>query len=268
MILDPISEPPETWPPFGFQVAQIVTINKAGEVENLSGLFSKLHKAISKVFTKIFPSKTLLGKALDPFGLMNPKRNLNLGGRIADVVGTAALLAAGGYAVGAASGGTGAGFWATAGKGYAVMGKGIMTGAKYVGSKVAGAFGGGSGAAGATAGGGWLSTVASSVAPAMIQAISAKQQSGAALSEAEAAYLAQATPSDYAAAGLDMSMLGGSGGGGGTGTESMLVPEEMATDSAQDSGIPWGLLAVAGGVGLLLLSSSAGHPSKTRKGTL
>lgn len=101
-----------------------------GEGEGMSGLFSKLHKAIAKPFTKIFKPNTLLGKVADPFGLMS--RNVNLGGRIADVVGTAALAVTGAYAVGAASGATG-GFWATAGQGASVIGSKTLAAGKAIG---------------------------------------------------------------------------------------------------------------------------------------
>ena len=99
----------------------------------MSGLFSKLVHAVAKPFQQIFPAKTGFGKILDPLGLTDPKRNLNLAGRVADVLGTAATLAAGAYAVGAATGATG-GFWATASAGAKTaamkLGSGLMSAGK------------------------------------------------------------------------------------------------------------------------------------------
>lgn len=103
---------------------------------DLDGLFSKLVKAVAKPFQKIFPAKTLLGKVMDPLGLTDPKRNLNLVGRIADVVGTAATVVAGGWALGAATGGTAGGFWATAGAGAKVAGTAVAKGASWLGSGI------------------------------------------------------------------------------------------------------------------------------------
>lgn len=104
-----------------------------GEGVGMSGLFSKLHKAISKPFTKIFKPHTLLGKIADPFGLSS--RNIKFAGRVADVVGTAAAVVAGGWAIGAAAGGAG-GFWATAAKGGSIVGSKLFGGAKAIGAAV------------------------------------------------------------------------------------------------------------------------------------
>lgn len=97
----------------------------------MNGLFSKLHKAISKPFTKIFKPHTLLGKIADPFGLSS--RNIKFAGRVADVVGTAAAVVAGGWAIGAAAGGAG-GFWATAAKGGSIVGSKLFAGGKAIGA--------------------------------------------------------------------------------------------------------------------------------------
>lgn len=121
---------------------------------DLDGLFSNIVKSIAKPFQKIFPAKTVLGKILDPLGLTDPSRNLNLVGRVADVAGTAAAVVGAGWAIGAATAGTGGGFWATtatgakvaaaaAGKAAAGIGKGIGAVAKAVApALLTGSFGG------------------------------------------------------------------------------------------------------------------------------
>lgn len=101
-----------------------------GEGVGMSGLFGNFHKAFSKVFTKVFKPNTLLGKIADPLGLSS--RNLKWGQKVADVVGTAAAVVGGGWALGAMAGGAG-GFWATAAKGASVFGKGILAGGKAIG---------------------------------------------------------------------------------------------------------------------------------------
>ena len=107
----------------------------------MSGLFSKLVKSLAKPFTKVFKPHTLLGKIADPLGLMS--RNIKWTGKIADVVGTAATLAVGAYAVGAAAAGTGGGFWATAGTGAklaaAKLGSGLAAAGKGAAALAAGA---------------------------------------------------------------------------------------------------------------------------------
>lgn len=101
-----------------------------GEGVGMSGLFGNFHKAFSKVFTKVFKPNTLLGKLADPLGLSS--RNLKWGQKVADVVGTAAAVVGGGWALGAMAGGAG-GFWATAAKGASVFGKGLLAGGKALG---------------------------------------------------------------------------------------------------------------------------------------
>lgn len=124
-----------------------------GEGVGMSGLFGNFHKAFSKVFTKVFKPNTLLGKIADPLGLSS--RNLKWGQKVADVVGTAAAVVGGGWALGAMAGGAG-GFWATAAKGASVFGKGILAGGKAIGGAgkalgvsmlTSGRLGGGGGAA-------------------------------------------------------------------------------------------------------------------------
>lgn len=95
--MDPVGNEPQNWPPQGFDVQSIKYRDKQGQMQSMNGLFSKLVKAVAKPFQKVFPAHTLLGKVMDPLGLTDPKRNLNLAGRVADVVGTAAAVAAGGY---------------------------------------------------------------------------------------------------------------------------------------------------------------------------
>jgi len=130
----------------------------------MSGLFGKLVNALAKPFTKIFKPHTLLGKIADPLGLAS--RNLKWTYKVADVVGTAATLAVGAWAVGAAAGGAGAagGFWSTAGAGAKVIGggalkalsavkTGIVSGAKFLAPAAASMFSGGSGPAAPQSGG-------------------------------------------------------------------------------------------------------------------
>lgn len=123
VIVDPVSVEPEIWPPKGYHVERIIYLTPSGEVADLSGLFGKLVKGIAKPFTKVFKPKTLFGKIADPLGLMS--RNLKHTMKVADVVGTAAAVATGAYAVGLAAGGAG-GFWATAGVGAKTVGAGLL----------------------------------------------------------------------------------------------------------------------------------------------
>lgn len=169
---------------------------------DLDGLFSKLHKKLSKAFQKVFPAKTLLGKVLDPLGLTDPKRNLKLAGKIADVVGTAAAVVAGGWAIGAATAGTAGGFWATAGAGA----KAVGAGAKLLGTKVA---------AGAKAFGGGVATLAKGAAPLLLSGAF-----GGSKPAAEAEAIGQAWgPVDPNATYPEGSYIdpGGYSGGGGSG---------------------------------------------------
>lgn len=145
-IVDPISVPPEAWPPTGYEVESIQYKDKTGQMQSMNGLFSKLVKALAKPFQKIFPAKTLLGKIMDPLGITDPKRNLGLTGRVADVVGTAAALVTGAYAVGAIAAGTAAagttaagttGFWATTGLGASTIGGGLGSAAAWAGKTIA-----------------------------------------------------------------------------------------------------------------------------------
>ena len=122
-VVDPVSTPPEIWPPATYTVKRMIYMKPTGEIADLSGLFGKLFKAIAKPFTKIFKPKTLLGKIMDPLGLAS--RNAKWGYKIADVVGTAATLAVGGWAIGAAAGGAG-GFWSTAALGAKTVGVGAL----------------------------------------------------------------------------------------------------------------------------------------------
>lgn len=145
LVVDPVPEIwPEQWPPAGFELKALRYLDNDGNQITLDGLFSKLVKALAKPFEKIFPPKTLLGKIMDPLGLNDPKRNLNLTGRVADVVGTAAAVATGAYFAGVAVAGSAAagssaaattGFWATAGLG-------ASTTAAWLGTKLAVTAGG------------------------------------------------------------------------------------------------------------------------------
>lgn len=122
-IVDPVSVSPDAWPPAPYEVQAIKYLDKAGQMQTMNGLFSKLVKAVAKPFQKIFPAKTLLGKVVDPLGLTDPSRNLNLVGRVADVVGTAAAVVGTGYLIGAAAGGSAAsGFWGTSALGGKIAG--------------------------------------------------------------------------------------------------------------------------------------------------
>lgn len=104
-VVDPVPDVDvENWPPVGFDVLRMRYMDDKGDFQSLDGFFSKLTKSLAKVVTKVFPSKTLVGKLVDPLGLMDPKRNLNLAGRVSDVAGTAAAVVGAGWAIGAAAG--------------------------------------------------------------------------------------------------------------------------------------------------------------------
>jgi predicted transglutaminase-like cysteine proteinase len=236
-IVDPISVSPDLWPPAPYEVQAITFRNKEGQMQTMNGLFSKVFKAIAKPFQKIFPAKTLLGKIADPFGLTDPKRNLNLAGRVADVVGTAAALAVGGYAIGAAAGGSAGGFWATSAAGGKLVAATAWKGLAAMG-----------GAAG---------TAAETVLPALL--MTAAGGGGVAQAQPQDSGMTQAqmdawgqygTPQD-ASAGTTYS---GGGGGGGAftlpdGTPGATVP---VTDTMPGSSATPILLAAAA-VGVLVI---------------
>lgn len=223
-IVDPVGNTPEAWPPAPYEVQSIKYRDKAGNMQAMNGLFSKVVKALAKPFQKVFPAKTLLGKIVDPLGLTDPKRNLNLVGRVADVVGTAAAVAAGGWAIGAASGTTaGLGFWATAAKGGALAAAKLGLAAKTIGAELATV------AASSMAGG-------AQAAPEVIgntggmtpEQTAAWMQYGGQAQEGQAAY-------------------GGSGGGGGAGFFAPEgTPAEMPTGQTTSYAIPLAIAAVAG----------------------
>lgn len=191
LIVDPVAkEWPEQWPPRGFAVKEIRYLNDQGESVPLSGLFSKLVKSIAKPFQKIFPAKTFVGKLVDPLGLTDPSRNLNLVGRVADVVGTAAAVVAGGWAIGAATAGTAGGFWATTAAGASATGSALGT----AGSAIGGALG-------------------KTVGTLAVAALLGKQKAGVALTPAEQAQLGQY----YTDQGTLQTGYPGAGGGGGGG---------------------------------------------------
>lgn len=234
-IVDPVGPPPEAWPPAGYRVASIRYLDKSGNMQAMNGWFSKAWKKIAKPIQKIFPAKTLLGKIVDPLGLTNPKRNLNLMGRAMDVVGTAAVLVAGGWAVGAASGTTaGAGFWATAG-----------TGAKIAGAAAL--------KAGSTAAG-WAGSAAKVLGPAMLAMAKGGAAQPAGLSPEQAAAWEQYGPGagnqgpqpEYSTG-----SAGGYGGGGGGG--SMTLPDGSQAPAPQETSylLP---LAAAAALGLFLIT--------------
>ena len=207
---------PEEWPPLGFEVEHIRYLNNNGTMVSMDGLFSKLVKALAKPFEKIFPPKTLLGKIMDPLGLNDPKRNLNLTGRVADVVGTAAALVTGAY-LAAPAAAAGSGFWATAGAG-------AMNAGAIIGSKL------GYAAAG---------LVASSLL--------AKVQAGQALTPAEQQQLAQ-NGYTYTPASIYGPATVTAGGGGGGGDFSGMP---AGTQAMQTSAFP--IVPVALGAALLYM---------------
>lgn len=206
----------------------------------MSGLFSKLVHAVAKPFQKIFPAKTVLGKILDPLGLTDPKRNLNLAGRVADVVGTAATLAAGAYVVGAATGATG-GFWATAEAG-------AKTAAMKLGSSIASAGKGAISIAGAAA-----KALGPTAAAMMVGGGGAIPQAAAAQEgtsgtvDTSGAYGGGGS-SDWGSGG-GLSPLGSTGGanGGGGGAGDMPGAVVPVTDTMPTDGPNWLLI---GGIAL------------------
>lgn len=234
-VVDPVSVAPDLWPPAPYEVRVLKFRNKEGQMQTMDGLFSKVFKAVAKPFQKIFPAKTLLGKIVDPLGLTDPKRNLNLAGRIADVAGTAATLAVGGYALGAASGATG-GFWSTAAAG----GK-LAAGAAWKGL---------------TAVGGAAGSAVKALAPALLAA-------GAGGGGAQPQTMTQPQMDAWSQYGgaqpVDMSSgygaAAGGGGGGGAytmpdGTPGAVVPVE---DTMPDSGMsPLIWIALAAGAIILI----------------
>jgi len=263
-IVDPVGPSPEAWPPAPYKVSVIKYRDKAGQMQAMNGLFSKIFKAVAKPFQKIFPAHTLLGKIVDPLGLTDPSRNLNLAGRIADVAGTAASLAAGGWAIGAATSlaATGSataagGFWSTAGLGAQVAGSAALH------------------ALGAVASG--TGTVLKALAPALLMGggggQAQAQPQGQSLSDAQMAawanqgYATGATP--------DMTGQGASGGtvysGGGGGGGSYTLPDGSmgATVPVTDtmpptsSGMP--LLLIAGGAVLLFALAKKRQTARSRR---
>ena len=225
-VVDPVGNEPEIWPPRGFEVGSIRYLDKQGQMQSMNGLFSKLIKAVAKPFQSVFPAHTLLGKVMDPLGLTDPKRNLNLAGRVADVVGTAAAVVAGGWAIGAATAGTAGGFWATAAAGGSAVASGIGSAAGVIGNGLVAVL------PALLAGGASGGAVAAATGPTAEQ-MAAWQQYG---------QTAGAMPG---AAG------GYSGGGGSAG--SMLMPDGTPMPSSQSALSTYAVpLAIAAGVGLLL----------------
>ena len=242
-VVDPVSSVwPEQWPPEPFKVLRMTYLNKTGETVSLDGLFSKLIKAVAKPFQKVFPAHTLLGKAMDPLGLTDPKRNLNLAGRVADVVGTAAAVVAGGWAIGAATAGTAGGFWATAGAGAKAVGGWALTAGKAVGSGLA-AVGSG------------IGTAASSALPGIAALALARSTSGQTLTPQEQAALQY--QGQYDAQGNPIgggSSYGGGGGGGSYDAAGNFIPAPAASE------IP--IVPIALGLGLVLVLASANKKGK------
>ena len=238
-VVDPtVSINPGEWPPLGYKVQALKFIDKAGQMQTMNGWFSKIVKAVAKPFQKIFPAKTLLGKVMDPLGLTDPKRNLNLVGRVADVVGTAAALAVGGYAIGAAAGATTSGFWATSAAG----GKIAAGAAWHALSSVGGAVG----------------TAAKTVLPVLL----AGAASGGGAAQAQAAPAGSTgyyDPNAGAGQGVYDATAGyaasGGGGGGGAYTLPDGTPGATVPVNGSIGGIPPALL-IAGGVAALLLITS------------
>jgi hypothetical protein len=213
---------------------------QSGGLGDLDGLFSNLIKAVAKPFQKIFPAKTVLGKILDPLGVTDPKRNLNLAGRVADVVGTAAAVVAGGWAIGAAAAGTGAGFWATAATGAKVAGAGLLKGAGWLG--------------------GGIGTVAKAAVPLLL---SGAMGGGAPAAQQIAALQPPSLgfdPSVGTIPGMDMggAASGGGGGGGTFGTWSQGEGANLPGATVEvtgDTGPNW-LVIGAGAVAVFLVVRS------------
>jgi hypothetical protein len=234
VIVDPVSVEPEIWPPAPYIAERIIYLTPSGEVADLSGIFGKIHKAFSKVFTKVFKPKTLLGKILDPLGASS--RNLKTATKVADVVGTAVATF---YTAGLAAG-VGGGFLATTAGGAKVLGGLALKG--LTAAKAGGA------------------AVAKAVLPAVVAAASNK--SGAAPQQMAAAvgmdpYGAQQMAYDPAM------YYGASGGYGGGGGGAMIDPGGMTygadgvpgatvevTDTMPKEGPGLGTVALVAGVGL------------------
>lgn len=235
-VVDTVGNEPGAWPPAPYKVKCLKFKDKQGQMQTMNGFFSKVFKAVAKPFQKIFPAKTLLGKIVDPLGLTDPKRNLNLAGRVADVVGTAATLAVGAYAVGAAGGAAG-GFWSTAGAGAKMTGAAALK----AGAKVAG----------------WAGTAAKTVAPLLLAGGGqrAPQEMAPGITPEQAAAWSQYAPgsADYATAAPAGYATGGGGGGG-----AYTMPDEMpgatveVTDTANRSSLTLPILAAAAVAGIYL----------------
>jgi predicted transglutaminase-like cysteine proteinase len=239
-VVDPISVPPDTWPPAPYEVQSLKFRNKEGQMQSMDGLFSKITHAIAKPIQKVFQPKTLIGKIFNTatLGVFDPSRNLGLLGRVADVAGTAATLAVGGYALGAASGATG-GFWATSAAGGKLAATAAWKGLASLG-----------GAAG---------SAIKAVAPAILMAGGGQGQQVVQASPQDAAIAqGQAAAWDQYGSGASGGSMAASGGGGGGGaftlpdnTPGATVP---VTDTMpQASAMPLVLVGVAA-VGLVLLS--------------
>lgn len=210
---------------------------------DLDGLFSKLVKAVAKPFQKIFPAKTLLGKVMDPLGLTDPKRNLNLVGRVADVVGTAAAVVAGGWAVGAASAGTAGGFWATAATGAKVAGAAAMKAGSWLTSGIG--------------------TVAKTAAPLLLTGSMGGANPGVQADAIQAPQQGLSYMTDGMSSGAwDASGMAASGGGGGGGSwssspEAQTMPGATVevTDTAPE-GPNWLLIGGAALAVFLLVGTT------------
>lgn len=241
-IVDPVSVPPEIWPPMPYQVQSIMYVKPGGEIATLDGLFGNLVKALAKPFTKIFKPHTLLGKIVDPLGLAS--RNLKWTQKAADVVGTAAVVVAGGWALGAATAGTGAGFWATAGAGAKVAGAAALKAATGIGSAAKWAAG--------------------AIAPALLgKGGGAEAPAG---SQVPQGILPSEMPIGYQPGG-DTGMMPYGGGGGMVSGPSVdpnsgmtIGPDGIPGKTVEVTGesennFPW-LLLGAGAVGIMLLMSA------------
>lgn len=227
-VVDPVGNEPQNWPPQGFEVESIRYRDKAGQIQSMNGLFSKLVKAVAKPFQKVFPAHTLLGKIADPLGLTDPKRNLNLVGRVADVVGTAAALAAGGWAIGAATVGTAGGLAATTGAGFSAVGSALGAAAGKVGTGLAIA----------------ALTAAASGKPEVQPQASPYPQG---MTADQAAAWAQ-----YGPGAVGYSASGGGGGGGSLIPAAGPMGPGSAAGASQSYAVP---LLIAGAVGIMLLST-------------
>lgn len=249
-VVDPVGNDPEIWPPAGYEVQVIKYLDKQGQMQSMNGLFSKLVKAVAKPFQKIFPAKTVLGKIMDPLGLTDPKRNLNLAGRVADVVGTAAAVVAGGYALGAYAAGTAAagsaaagttGFWSTAALGASTAGNALLAAGKVVGGGLLSAAGKVGGALAATA-----------LTSALLPKPSAPVQTPDGVILPGEGYM---NP-DQAAAWGGLGAGGGigySGGGGGGGAYAFPDGASVGATTATSYAVP---IAAAAILGIVLLSGS------------